>query len=471
MKTGTSPSSFFKITTHVQFILLCCVIGCMSSHQTYAINWSAATKVLNATWSTMTKQNILFAAKRALTVGTIAGVAYLIARNYVSRCDKRLSKDLNRPISKSLIPGLKLYVDTDAKVKVIGHDKKTIEIDHQYGASWNSDLHQITYSSDFNENTKQITVRGLINTYNHSLWQRLLAKLFLFTPQRKLTHIIRVPYTTTVEVVTRNSYDYTHKHCHAIQTDHIVGPININTYEGGASTEHVGDSDYYKPKKKCAAPAQLHNPISIFAPKAFGPEGVKVSNAPGDLTLTAPLQTISYTLLASCNNGYIVDKHQPDGSPTKVFQVVNPSSAIQAYLEYIKQNGQTSQPDAKTDPLASQGALEYAKAVDDAIKAAKPDVHKNVPVDPTKIRGNVTIYDTQKLPDDCYDTIGGKRYLNSKGQEALKKPESLKTSDNCPAYYQTVDGKFCLSQKGKDDLKMPESFTMTFHPPQPVKKE
>ena len=315
MNTGTDKSILLKKKKHSGVLTILCFIILISSFQAHAFDWRSQTCALLAT---LTKSNIAFVTKNAIKIGVILGGAYWIthtALKHQVKDTKTKTYDLGNPVT-----GLKLIVDTDARVEVIGHDKNTIKIEHQYGASRRSEFEKITCSNDdYDENTKQIKVRGLINTCTPSRWQNLLSWFFRYKPKRKLIHRIYVPHTTNVEIVTSASADYSHNRYQPVTVSDIVGNIDATTHHGGVIVRKTGNSTYYDPKPQDPTdpnspmkprPAQLHNQIKITAPKAFGAGSVYARKFPGTLRIDAPVETIKY-LRHRSNYGYSTHYEQP----------------------------------------------------------------------------------------------------------------------------------------------------------------
>lgn len=454
MNTGTIMSHLLKNKTQkIIFIILCGIVGTYP-HYLSAFNWripshALLTKVaqypvqafkamksvnlkgpVRAAWATMTKENIIATTKKTLKIGAILGAAYLMCRAIIGHKTSRVISNTYRVEPQNSKP-YKLTVTTDAKVIIHGHHKNTIVVNHHYGTSWLNDLPNITFDDSGDENMRQVTVNGHMNTCHPSFWQKWLAKLFFIQPQRKLSHVIYVPYDTDVEVVTSNNHDYTHKRDIAIRVEKVIGESKLTAeYEDVIwSKERPRRPGETKPVKGLITNKRdqlnLRKDVIITAPHA---KSVIVDEFARNLRYTGPEAALKYNRHIVNNGYYHVDnKHPFDRERRK-----NDKDKNHPYMTKLMQ---------KAEPCKSNKAA-YIQWIT-TIQKTKTQDGKDTKFDPTQLQGCVLvnrpandtkIFDNTPLPADYFETVTDqngkqkKQLKKDKARELDNQPESFKMS-------------------------------------------
>ncbi len=164
--------------------------------------------------------------KKITKISAVVGCGYWVARSILQHGTPRHeTSTYKNPVGR-------LVVYTDGKVTVRKSSDNTMKVTHKYGASWRSDLSQITFSQKFDEHQDTLTVQGLLEPCPTGRFHRFIQWLFRIKPQRTLHHIIEVPSKTNVEITTQNSDRYTHNRQKAVHIDSISGNIVVHAVSG-----------------------------------------------------------------------------------------------------------------------------------------------------------------------------------------------------------------------------------------------
>lgn len=244
-----------KLVAH---IILCCTI-LASTQSSYAFNLAPLARAASKGFDVI---------KKIAKVGALLWCGDWLTRSFLNHRIHRYDST-----TYPAIANLRVY--TDGKVTVRKSPDNTMKVTHKYGTSWRSDLPQISFSEDFDQEHNTLTVQGLLEECHTGKIQRFMQWLLDLRPKRTLHHVIEVPSTTNVEITTQNSDQYTHNREQAVHVDSIVGNICIHAV-GKVLIEHAGvDSHLNVVHNQVEWDETSHGQIEIHTPDAVEVNGFK----------------------------------------------------------------------------------------------------------------------------------------------------------------------------------------------------
>ncbi len=185
--------------------------------------------------------------KKLLTGAACAGAGYWVTRailqygakrhdivEYPSHdttlvCGGDRSADGERRKERRVRVATTLDITTNGAVVVTAGHEGVIRVDHEYGASWRTDMQSISFSERLDGHTNTLTVMGNLGQPRKRCWQCFLEKFFCFASQRRLRHRIEVPPHTDIIINSQRPASSMRERTNTVSCRGITGSMTVTT--------------------------------------------------------------------------------------------------------------------------------------------------------------------------------------------------------------------------------------------------